>query len=189
MGGTGAYGDDKVCENVARGLLQGDNAEYSASSCTTSPFHTCTTLANPSNATLDSFPGGTLGGMPVPGPGGRQPLWTLHRRGAERVTVLFGLSPLQNPQPYLLPYKYDPHTSSSDPIHALSAPLSPRCCVDNPRPHPAPIQDNLPLLRFSLLQIACGMHHVAGVASRVQPNGKMPEDGRRTRLVVRSRSN
>ena len=35
-----------------------------------------------------------------------------------------------------------------------------------------------------LTQIACGMHHVAGVASRVSPTGKMPEEGRRTRLVV-----
>ncbi len=34
------------------------------------------------------------------------------------------------------------------------------------------------------MQIACGMHHVAGVASKVSPNGRMPEEGRRTRLMV-----
>ena len=33
-------------------------------------------------------------------------------------------------------------------------------------------------------EIACGMHHVVGVASRISPNGKMPEEGRRTCLMV-----
>jgi hypothetical protein len=33
-------------------------------------------------------------------------------------------------------------------------------------------------------QVACGMHHVAVVASKVQAHGRVPEDGRRTRLLA-----
>ena len=56
--------------------------------------------------------------------------------------------------------------------------------------HHSPYQSSPSYITFirttppSFTQIACGMHHVAGVASRVSPTGKMPEEGRRTRLVV-----
>ncbi|GAX81426.1 hypothetical protein CEUSTIGMA_g8856.t1 [Chlamydomonas eustigma] len=52
---------------------------------------------------------------------------------------------------------------------------------------PAHVDGNL----FGLFieEIACGMHHVVGVASRGSPNGKMSEDSRRTRLVVWGKGN
>lgn len=33
------------------------------------------------------------------------------------------------------------------------------------------------------------MHHVVGVASKVSPNGKIPDEGRRTRLMVWGKGN